>query len=322
MRPADCRGNACSAPMTPARRVWVARALLYLTPGLISANYIIARAAAGDIGAHQLAFARWLIAFLLMLPFAWKELYSQWPKWRREWRRLLVLGGLGMWICGAFVYYGAETTYALNIGLIYSIAPVLISVASVGLLGESLTRRQVFGTVLALLGVVVVLFKGSIAAALAFSLTRGDIWIAVAALAWSCFSILLRRWPSALGPFARTVAVTGGGLVVLLPFTIAETVSIGLPTPGARLIGLVLIVAIVPGFFAYQAYAFVQREFGATKAAVVIYLGPLYGGLIAWLLLGEVPGWHHVLGGALILPGIRLATRGAVAPSPSRTADR
>ena len=44
----------------------------------------------------------------------------------REWKRYLVLGALGMWICGAWVYIGGCTTAAINISLICSIAPVLI----------------------------------------------------------------------------------------------------------------------------------------------------------------------------------------------------
>ncbi len=294
--------------MSIAKRVALARILLYLIPALWSTNYVAARAAAGTIGPHQLALARWAIAFALMLPFAWPELRARWPQWRHEWPRLLVLGALGMWVCGAFVYIGGETTLAINIALIYSIGPVLIGVASVSLLGERIERRQLIGAALSLLGVLVILFKASPQAVRTLSLTTGDLWIGVAVLSWSSFSILLRRWPSALGPFARTVAVTGAGLVVLLPFTIAETVAIGLPQPSASLLGLVMIVAVLPGVGAYQAYAFVQREYGAARTAVVLYLGPLYGGLIGWVMLGETPGWHHALGAALILPGIRLAT--------------
>ncbi|MGE0314682.1 MAG: DMT family transporter [Lautropia sp.] len=294
--------------MADVSRTALARLLLYLIPALWSTNYVGARAAAGAIGAHQLALARWSIAFLLMLPFAWPELRARWPQWRGEWPRLLVLGALGMWICGAFVYVAAETTLAINIGLIYAFAPVLIGVASVWMLGERLERRQLAGAALSLLGVTVILFKGSPAALRAFALTPGDLWIGIAVLSWSGFSILQRRWPSALGPFARTVAVTGAGILVLIPFTLAETASIGLPRPSLHLAGLVLVVAVLPGVVAYQAYAFVQREFGAARTAVVLYLGPLYSGLIAWVLLAETPGLHHALGAALILPGLRLAT--------------
>jgi drug/metabolite transporter (DMT)-like permease len=52
-----------------------------------------------------------------------------------------------------------------------------------------------------------------------------------------------------------------------------------------------------------------QRELGASRTALMLYLAPVYGAAGAWWVLGEVPGWHHAIGGALILPSIWLATR-------------
>ena len=47
--------------------------------------------------------------------------------------------------------------------------------------------------------------------------------------------------------------------------------------------------------------------------AVALYLVPLYAGLAAWVVLGEPLSWHHLGGGALILPGVLLVTRAQVA---------
>jgi drug/metabolite transporter (DMT)-like permease len=42
-----------------------------------------------------------------------------------------------------------------------------------------------------------------------------------------------------------------------------------------------------------------------------MYLGPLYVGILAWIVLGESPQWYHLIGTALVLPGLFLATRSA-----------
>jgi drug/metabolite transporter (DMT)-like permease len=42
---------------------------------------------------------------------------------------------------------------------------------------------------------------------------------------------------------------------------------------------------------------------------MMLYLAPVYGAALAWLLLGEVPGWYHVVGAAMILPSIWMASR-------------
>jgi drug/metabolite transporter (DMT)-like permease len=68
-------------------------------------------------------------------------------------------------------------------------------------------------------------------------------------------------------------------------------------------------VALFPGVGAYWIYGWAQKMLGASKVAVTLYLGPLYGALLAWLVLGEQLGWHHLLAAALILPGVYLVSR-------------
>lgn len=297
--------------MAPSNRVRLAQILLFITPAMWSANYIVARAAPGVIEPHLLAFLRWFFAFCLMLPFALPELRSQWPVWRAEWRSFLVLGALGMWICGAFVYIGGETTEAVNIGLIYAIAPVLIAVASAYYFADRLRGYQIVGLVLSLAGMLLIICRGSWQVLIDVQFTRGDIWILVAVISWTVYSVLLKKNQSALGTFSRLTVITFGGLLVLTPFTIAELVVVGGPNDWPSALQLCIVAAVLPGFGAYQAYSFMQQELGAARAGLVLYLGPLYTALIAWWLLAEAPFWYHFAGGLLILPGMYLATRKA-----------
>lgn len=294
--------------MTPRHRL--ALALLWLTPALWSSNYLIARSADGHIAPHALALGRWLLAAALMAPFV-RAAFAAAPAgwWRREWRQLLVLGGLGMWVCGAFVYQGARTTSALNIGLIYAAAPVGIAIVGLRLLHERLSRLQWLAMAMALAGVVLVIAKGRLANLMAVALTPGDAWIVVAALCWVAYSVLLQRWPSALPPAARLLAIIGGGIVVLLPFTLAEALIAPGPVPGPRAWLLVLAAALLPGALSYSAYSFVQAELGAARTALMLYMAPLWAALLAWLMLGEPPQIYHAVGAALILPSIALAAR-------------
>ena len=295
--------------MPPDSRLRIARILLFVTPLLWTVNFIGARAAIGVIGPHQLAFWRWFIALIIMVPIAWPALRRGWPAWWREWPITLLLGALGMWICGAFVYIGAQTSPAINISLIYALSPVLIALLSVWRLGERFRWPQMVGAAAAIAGVLAILFKGSLDNVRDVRLTSGDLWIAVAALSWTAYSFLLRQRPTVLDAFARQTIITAAGILVLIPFTAAEVVSIGLPDFSWPVIGLVLIMALLPGFGAYQAYAYVQRELGAARAGLILYLNPLYAALVAWALLGEQPQLYHLIGGLLILPGIWLATR-------------
>lgn len=289
-----------------------ARVLLWVVPALWSSNYLVARLADGAITPHWLALLRWLLAALLMLPFTWRGLVAGGAPWRREWRHLLALGALGMWICGAWVYQGAQSTTATNIALIYGATPIAIAVVGARLLHERLGTAQIGGIALALIGLLFIIAKGDVRQLLAVRFAAGDLWILAAAASWTAYSVLLRHWPSALGPAERLVAIIVGGLVVLLPFTLLESLWQP-PLPwSAKAAGLVVLAAVVPGVLSYGAYSFMQRELGAARTALMLYLSPVYGAALAWAVLGEVPAWYHAAGAALILPSIWLATRGSV----------
>lgn len=286
-----------------------ALALLFVVPALWSSNYLVARAAPDVIAPHALATGRWLLAVLLMLPFTAAGLWARRDALRREWRHLVVLGALGMWVCGAWVYIGGRSTSATNMALIYAVTPITIALASARLLHERMHPRQWLGVGLALLGLLYVVSQGDLSRLLAVRFAPGDLWIAACAVAWTAYSVLQKHWPSQLGPAERLVATSVGGLVLLVPGTLIEAMTTPVPPPSWAALGLVVAAAVVPGVLSYGAYAVLQRQLGASRTALMLYLTPVYAPLLAWAVLGEVPRAYHLVGAALILPSIALATR-------------
>ena len=278
----------------------------------------MARWAPGQITPHVLALGRWTLALLLMLAVLGPSIQRDWTNIRaaiasEKWQ-LIVLGGFGMWICGAFVYIGGYTTQAINIALIYATCPVLIALVSSQFLHERLSPVQLIGIGISLLGVLVVIGKGSLSTFAALQFNPGDWWIILAASSWVAYSLLLKHWPSQLSPAIRLVAITAGGILVLIPFSLIEIWALTRTAPLAifitpRGVWLIVLAAVFPGFLAYQSHAFLLRELGAAKTSVILYLGPVYAALAAWLLLGEALYWYHWLGAALVLPGVYLSSR-------------
>jgi drug/metabolite transporter (DMT)-like permease len=292
------------------RRARWAQLLMFVVPALWSSNYIIARSASGVINPYLLASGRWLLAgALLLASLGPAGLRSLAQHGRREWRQVLVLGALGMGICGAWVYEGARSTTATNIALLYAATPVAIAALSTRLLGERLRLRQKAGALLALAGVLFVIAKGNPMNLLAVRFSVGDLWIVACAVSWTAYSVLLTRWPSQLGTGERLVAIIAGGVVVLLPFTLAEAWLNPGPPLGVHAAVLVVLAGVLPGVLSYSAYSYLQRELGAARTALMLYLAPVYGALLGWAVLGEVPGWYHAVGAALILPSIALASK-------------
>lgn len=290
-----------------ARRLAVA--LLFVAPALWSVNYLVARWAPGVIAPHALALGRWCLAALVLGGFCWRELHAKRVAIRAEWKQFIVLGALGMWVCGAFVYIGGRWTSAVNIGLLYAASPVLIALASALWLHERIGALQALGVTLALAGMLHILLRGEWSALLALQFNPGDLWVAVAVACWTVYSLLLRAWPSAFGPLARLTLIACGGVVVLVPFTAWEALA-WWPTEWSwKSLALIAAAALLPGAGAYAAYSIMQRELGAARVGVVMYLGPLYSAVLAWAVLGERIEGFHLAGAALILPGIFLSTR-------------
>lgn len=284
-------------------------ALVFVVPALWSVNYLIARWAPGVIEPHALAGQRWLMAGLVFCVMARRELWASRHSILADWRHMLVLGALGMWVCGAWVYLAGQTTHVTNMALIYALSPVLIVVVARLWLKEPFSALQGVGVALALVGVVHVVLKGQWAELAQVRLVPGDAWVFGAALSWTFFSILLRRWSSPLSETARLGVISMAGVLVILPFGLWEAATTALPTFSYDGFLLALAGAVLPGFGAYLAYSVLLREFGAARVGAVLYLAPLYAAVMAWLLLGEPIRFYHWVGFALVLPGIYLVNR-------------
>ena len=295
--------------LTHANRHRFALALLFIAPALWAVNYLVARSAPGVIEPHLLASLRWLMAALLFSLGNWGELWQHRHQILQDWKHYVVLGALGMWICGAWVYIGGRTTVAVNIALIYAISPVLTVAASALWLKERITAIQLLGVLTALAGVLHVILKGQWRELGTVQFVPGDGWVLAAAVAWAAYSLLLKKWHSPLSASSRLTVISLSGVAVILPFTVFEAFQNPLPVLTLPGLGLALAAAVIPGYGAYLAFSVMQRELGASRVSVTLYLGPIYAAVIAWMVLGEPLRLHHCVGLALVLPGIYLVNR-------------
>lgn len=293
---------------SPEPRERLALALIWVTPALWTVNYIIARTAPGVIEPYALALGRWGVAGLLLTCFSRAELWRERKAIAEVWYQYVVLGFFGMLVCGAWVYLGAQTTSAMNIALIYSASPVLISLGAVLCLRERFRWQQGLGVALAMAGVLHVVLKGQWAALGQVQWVAGDAWIVAAMVSWALYALLQKMWPSHLSATARLAATCMGGVLVLLPCAVWEWQLQSTPAWTWKATAMVMAGALIPGLAAYWIYGWSQKILGASRVAITLYLGPLYAALAAYGVLGEPLGLHHMAGAALILPGVFLVT--------------
>ena len=163
--------------------------LLFIQPIFMTGNIAVARGAAGFVPPVSLAFWRWVLAVLILLPFIFPQIRKNWKEVIIELPKLLILGLTGFAFCGAFPYISGLTTSVVNMGIIYSASPIFIILFSVFIYKEKLSRLQIFGTVLCLLGIIVVVCKGQFEILMNLQFTKGDIWISGAMISWAVYSV-------------------------------------------------------------------------------------------------------------------------------------
>ncbi len=295
----------------PDRREALGLAAIPAAALAFSTNYLLARIAPDLVPPMLLTFGRWAILFLLLLPFAAGDLRRHRDDLRRSWQTLVMLAATGMGVCGAALYIGGHTTTAGNLALITTISPILIVIGARLVLGERMSVLQNAGTVLAFLGVVLIVTKGDLALVTQMDFTPGDLWAVAAAVGWAAYAIILRRNPVPVPGLALLCATAFLGALILLPFAVGEAVVRGLPPFSLEAVALVVAIGAVPGFLGYRLYAHVTTVLGASRASVIGFLGPLTATLLAWLLLDERMAPYQMVGGAAVLVGVWLTSRAA-----------
>lgn len=299
--------------------------MLLAAPALFASNMVAARwAHDAALPPVFLAFGRWLIAFLILLPLAAPALLRHRQALWRGLPTLLPLAVLGMGVAVAPQYIGAQSTSATNIALIFSCSPILVALLEAVIWRKPLSPLRAAGLALALGGVLVVLTRGDAWALARLAFGQGDLWVLLAATGWALYTVLQKRLAQPAVPDgARLAAMMLGGAIALAPFASIEAATGATPPwSDPRLAAVLLFLAVVPSLGAYYVYGRLISRAGPATAGLSMFLVPVYAALLAWPLLGEAPQLFHAYGFVMILLGVKLAssrmratTAGAAAPA-------
>lgn len=297
--------------MTDARREILGLLALVGMAAAGTSNLIVGRAVPDLIPPVALGFWRWVAVTALLLPFCWPSLRRHRAALAAEWKKLFLLGAIGMGLSGMLPYVATRTTTPTNISLIYTVTTIQITLLAVSFLGEKIRGRQVLGIGLALLGVLTIIFKGDMAVVARLEFVPGDLWALGSATLWALYSFLLRGFSSALPPIVRIWCCALAGAIVLLPAALVEGALVRTPHFDAVTVGAVLFLALIPGLAMYGLHAYGTRLLGAARNSLASYLTPPMAAAFGWLFLGDAVHGFHWAGGTAILLGVWLGTRPA-----------
>jgi drug/metabolite transporter (DMT)-like permease len=287
--------------------------LLTLPPVLWAGNAVVGRLVGPLVPPITLNFLRWALAFLFLLPFAWRLLRSDSPIWPRM-GRYAVLGLLGVGCYNALQYLALKTSTPINVTLVGSSMPAFMLALGAMFFGQRITRRQVLGALLSIAGVLVVLSQGNLEHLAQVRFVAGDLYMLVATAAWAVYSWLLTQpkdppevrsdWAGFLMAQLVPGLLWSGLFAAGESATTTQAIVWGWPLAAA-----LLYVAIGPALVAYRCWGLGVQRVGPNIAGFFSNLTPLFAALFSSAFLGEVPQLFHVLAFVLIVGGIVVSSR-------------
>ncbi len=283
----------------------VANLILTVSVFFLALNHIIGRSVHEVVPPLGLTFWRWFLAAVILLPVVLVDLRSTLAIYRMHWRALLLLGGL---IVGAtsLIMVALNFTSATNVALINATQPTLTVLFSWLFYGVRLTRVQVLGILVAFVGVLVMISQGTWRVLGNLEFNAGDLIALAAMLGFAAYSVRFVRLRHGLSPTRALFPMMLGGCVLLLPFYIGESLMVK-PVPiNPTSIGAVISLALLVSLGAMLMWNAGMRMVGANRASIFINLVPVFGALMAVLLLGERFELYHLAGMILIGTGVWL----------------
>ena len=284
--------------------------LLTLTAFFWSGNFIVGKAASNyEIPPFSLNFYRWLFAFIILLPFTYKELLDNKKYILENFGFFIILGITSITVFNSIVYYSLYHTQVISGVLMISTIPVWIMFIASLLKIEKTNIFQIIGVILSLTGVICIITKADVELIKNLDFNKGDLSMVVAMFSWAIYSALLKKRTYQVSQIALLEVIIICGLVFLIPVYLIE-MSLGykiiLEIP---FILTLTYVVLFPGIIAFLFWIKGIALIGANRAGVFLHLMPIFGAIMALVIFNEKFMLYHFLGAVCIIVGIILSNK-------------
>ena len=289
---------------------YLAYTLLVLASLCWSGNFIIGKfATLFEIPPLTLNTFRWISVWLILIPFTYKEIYSNLAYIKKN---FLIIGFMGVITISTFnsvVYFALNYTQVINAVLVLAIIPAVTIVLSSLMKVEKTNTFQIFGLILSIIGVGSIISNGDVQRIVSLSFNNGDLWMLVCVLSWALYSTLLKKNKFKLSQFSLIQIMVSVGVIFLIPQYFYEQ-SIGLELNFNKAFFLILFYVVVfPAIVAYYCWQKGIEIIGPNRATMFIQLMPLFSAVMAIIIFKEKFELYHFVGATFIVSGIYLSNK-------------
>lgn len=290
------------------KKIWLIYLMLALATSTWGSAFIAGKIAIESFEPATVAFFRFFGAVILLFPLMW-YLEKDIPKpTKKDWFLFAMLGLTGIALYNIFFFIASKHAPVIKSSLFIASNPILIILLSALFLKEKISRNQVLGLVLAMLGVAFIITNGHLEVFINMDFELIDLVLLGAVICWALYSVIGRIVLRKFSSIVSTTYAVAFGTVFLFPFALMETSVADLTsgTIGAwASIGHMSVFVTVVSFIMY--YYGIQ-QIGAAKASIFINFMPISAVIMASLFLGEALTIPHLIGALFVLSGVTLST--------------
>ena len=268
-------------------------------------NAVASRLAVDEVSPMMLIFLRWGIVVIIIFTLHSKEMAKGWPVIRKRLKWVLLMGGFGLSMFNALFYTAAHSTTAVNLGIMQSTMPGMILLGSFLIFGSRVNKLQITGLILTLIGVVVMVSKGSIENLMLLTFNTGDFLMFFGCLFYAAYAIGLKNRPKVSG-LVMLGYFSVAAFLMTIPLMAIESVVYETIMPGPKGWLIIIYIAIVPSFISQIFFMRGVDLIGSGSAGLYANLVPIFSAIIAVVMLSEVFSIYHFSAMIFVFGGICL----------------
>ena len=289
---------------------YLAYILLVFATFCWSGNFIVGKFAyLFEVPPLTLNFLRWVSVWILLIPFTYKEIYSNWEHIKKNWKVISFMGVITISTFNSVVYFALTHTQVINAVLVLAAIPAVTIIISSLMKVDKTNIFQLIGLLLSVIGISAIISNADLNKIFSLSFNKGDLWMLVCVLSWSLYSTLLKKHKFKFSQFSLIQLMVSVGIIFLLPQFFYEK-SIGLEVNLNKSFFMILFyVVIFPALAAYYCWQKGVEIVGPNRATMFIQLMPLLSAVLAILIFNEKFELYHFIGASFILSGIYLSNR-------------
>ena len=291
-----------------SKNIYIGIGLAVLATLIWSGNFIVARGVIKEIPPVSLNFYRWLIAAVIIFPFAFRQFKKEWKDIKQSWHYLFWVSLTGITLFNTFVYIGGHYTTAINLALIGTASsPIMANILAKIFLKERIGWFKITGMALCVTGVLFLLSKGNFNNLRTLKFSEGDLWVLLAAFCFAVYNTLVRKKPEAISTSSFLFTVFSFGTILLLPFFLWEFNYSPPVVWSINLAGVIIYLSLGASVICFWIWNISIQKLGAGRTALFGNLIPIFSSIEAVLWLHERFTFNHVISMAVVLTGLVIA---------------